>query len=101
MTSNYSLTGILTKEPAVISGAVRSVLYVGVLMGIAHLSVEQLAGIALALEIVLGLFTRQTSTSSSQPTLAVGTTVNAGSAVVASIDPPPPPVAAAPEGGKP
>ncbi len=90
---NYSLTAIFTKEPVVIAGAIRSVLYVLVLMNLAHLSVEQLAGIALGLEVVLGLFARQGSTSSSQPTLTVGTPVNAGAAVVASVNPPPEPIA--------
>lgn len=93
---NYSLTAILTKEPASIAGAVRSVLYVLVLMGIVGLTVEQLAGIALGLEVVLGLFVRSQSTSTSQPTLAVGTAVNGGAAVVASVVPPPPPVAQQP-----
>lgn len=93
---NYSLTAIFTKEPVVIAGAVRSVLYVLVLMGLLHLTVEQLAGVALALEVVLGLFARTQSTSSSQPTLVVGTPVNAGAAVVASVDPPPAPVVTQP-----
>jgi hypothetical protein len=50
--------------------------------------------IALALEVVLGLFARQGTTSTAQPTLPVNTPVNAGAAVVASVDPPPPPVVA-------
>lgn len=93
---NYSIAALFTKEPVVIAGAVRSVLYVLILVNVLHLTVEQLAGIALGLEVVLGLFVRSTSTSSTQPTLAVGTTVNAGAAVVASVDPPPPPVVPAP-----
>lgn len=93
---NYSLTNLFTKEPVVIAGAIRSVLYVAVLGGVLHLTVEQLAAVALAAEVVLGLFARQGSTSSSQPTLAVGTSVNAGSAVVASVVPPPPPTASVP-----
>jgi hypothetical protein len=44
------------------------------------------------MELLLGLFARQTSTSTSEPTLAVGKLVNQGAAVVASIDPPPSPV---------
>lgn len=93
---NYSLTAIFTKEPVVIAGAVRSILWVLVLMGAVVLDEKQLAGIALGLELLLGLFARQTSTSSSQPSLVVGTPVNGGAAVVASIDPPPAPVVTQP-----
>ena len=93
---NYSLTAIFTKEPAVIAGALKSVLWVGVLVGLVSFDDKTLAGIGLVLELVLGLFVRSQSTSSSQPTLSVGTSVNAGSAVVASVNPPPPPVASAP-----
>ncbi len=97
----YSLGAIFTKQPVVIAGAVRSVLYVLVLLGAVVLDAAQLAGIALALEFVLGLFAHQTSTSTSQPTLTVGTPVNAGAAVVASVNPPPEPTASVPlaEGG--
>ena len=98
---NYSITAIFTKEPAVIAGAIRSILYVLVLVGLISLGADQLAAIALGLEVVLGLFVRSQSTSTSQPTLAVGTPVNAGSAVVASIDPPPPPTVPAATGGTP
>jgi hypothetical protein len=93
---NYSITNIFTKEPVVIAGAIRSVLYIGVLVGLVFLDDKQLAAIALGLEVLLGLFARQGSTSSSQPTLAVGTAVNAGAAVVASITPPPEPTANVP-----
>lgn len=96
MSGNYSLGNLFTKEPVVIAGAVRSVLYVLVLVGLIVLDEKALAAIALGLEVILGLFARTTSTSSTQPTLAVGTPVNAGSAVVASVDPPPPPVVAGP-----
>lgn len=58
----YSPVAILEKEPAVISGAIRAVLYGAVLLGYVTLTVEQLAGIAVGLEVVLGLFVRQTST---------------------------------------
>jgi hypothetical protein len=88
---NYSFTAIFTKAPVVIAGAIRSVLFVLVLMRVVDLSVEQLAGIAIALELALGLFAHQSSTSMNFPNLAVGTPVNSGSAVVASIDPPPSP----------
>ena len=58
----YSPTEIFQKEPAVISGAIRTVLYGAVILGYVHLTVEQLAGIAVGLEVVLGLFVRQSST---------------------------------------
>jgi len=90
---NYSFTNLFTKEPVAIAGAVRSILYVLVLLNVAKLDAMQLAGIAIGMELLLGLFARQTSTSTSQPTLTVGTSVNAGSAVVASVSPPPEPVA--------
>lgn len=93
MIGNYSIGNVFTKEPVVIAGALKSVLWVGVLMGLVLLDEKQLAGIALGLEVVLGLFARAGSTSTSQPTLTVGTSVNAGSAVVASVDPPPEPTA--------
>jgi len=96
MNSLYSLTNIFTKEPIVIAGAIRSVLFVLVLLSVVVLDDKQLAGIALALEFVLGLFARAGSTSTSQPTLTVGTSVNAGAAVVASVNPPPEPVASVP-----
>jgi predicted deacylase len=98
---NYSLTAIFTKEPVVIAGGIRSVLYVLVLLGLVVLEEKQLAAIALGLEVVLGLFVRQGSTSTVSPNLTVGTSVNAGAAVVASVDPPPEPTAAAPVGGTP
>lgn len=55
---NYSIRNLFQKEPVAIAGAFRSVLYVIVLLGLLQLSVEQLAGIALGLELVLGLFAR-------------------------------------------
>lgn len=59
---NYSITAIFQKEPAVIAGAIRTVLYGAVILGVIHLEAEQLAGIAVGLEVVLGLFVRQSST---------------------------------------
>ena len=72
---NYSLTNIFTKEPIVIAGAIRSVLFVLVLLSIVVLDEKQLAGIALAMELVLGLFARSQSTPTAAPTLPVGTPV--------------------------
>lgn len=54
----YSLRAVLDKEPAVIAGSIRSVLYVLVLLNVARLDAGQLAGIALGLELVLTLFVR-------------------------------------------
>jgi hypothetical protein len=99
MIGNYSITNIFTKEPVVIAGAIRSVLYVLVLLSVVVLDDKQLAGIALGLEVLLGLFARQGSTSTNAPVLAVGTPVNAGSAVVASVNPPPGPTANVEAGG--
>lgn len=92
---NYSIGNLFTKEPVVITGAVRSVLYVLILTGAIVLDEKALAGVALALELVLGLFARGSSTSTTAPTLTVGTPVNEGAAVVASVTPPPEPVAVA------
>ena len=58
----YSPLAIFEKEPAVIAGAIRTVLYGAVIFGVVTLTVEQLAQIAIGLEIVLGLFVRQSST---------------------------------------
>ena len=72
----YDPRALLEKEPAVIAGALKSILWVGVLMGLfTELDETQLAGIALGLEVVLGLFVRQSSTSVAQPSLALGTAV--------------------------
>lgn len=87
----YSIRNILTKEPVVIAGAVRSVLFVLVLMSLVVLDEKQLAGIALALEVVLGLFARQASTPVSSPTLAAGTEVSVkGSDDTVIVQPTPP-----------
>lgn len=72
---NYSLTAIFTKEPAAIAGAIRAVLWLLVLLGVVDLVDDQLAALALALEVVLTLFVRQTSTSTASPTLPEGTPV--------------------------
>lgn len=58
----YDLGAIFEKEPAVIAGAVKSVLFVAVLFGLS-IGEQQLAGIALGLEVLLTLFVRQNSTS--------------------------------------
>lgn len=71
----YAIGAVLDKEPAVIAGALRSILYVLVLVGAFVITVEQLAAIALAAEVLLGLFVRAKSTSTASPTLAAGTEV--------------------------
>lgn len=90
MMGRYSFLAVFDKEPAVIATAIRAVLFVLVLFGLA-VDEKQLAAIALALELVLVLFVRSKSTSTADPTLAVGTPVNSGAAVVASVMPPPEP----------
>jgi hypothetical protein len=85
---NYSITNVFTKEPAVIAGAVRSVLWVLVLMSVIVLDEKQLAGIALAAEVVLTLFVRQTSTPTASPTLPVGTLVSNPAAPQGDVPPP-------------
>ena len=72
---NYSLRNIFTKEPVVIAGTVRSILYVIVLLGAIALDEKQLAGIALGLELALGLLSRGASTSTAEPKLQEGTPV--------------------------
>lgn len=58
----YSPLEIFNREPAVIAGAIRTLLYGAVIFGYVTLSVEQLAQIAIGLEVLLGLFVRQSST---------------------------------------
>lgn len=72
---NYSLTNVFTKEPAVIAGAIRTVLMALVLLSLVAMDEKQLAGIALALEVVLTLFVRSQSTSTAEPKLPIGTPV--------------------------
>ncbi len=87
----YDLRNVLSKEPIVIAGAIRSVLFVLVLMSLVVLDEKQLAGIAIALELVLGLFARQASTPVSSPTLAAGTEVKVeNSSDTVTIQPSPP-----------
>lgn len=59
----YSPLEIFNREPAVIAGAIRTVLYGAVIFGyLPDLTIEQLAQIAIGLEVLLGLFVRQSST---------------------------------------
>lgn len=72
----YDLRNIFTKEPVAIAGTVRSILFIAVLLGLAVLDEKQLAGIALGLELLLGLFVRNAVTPTSAPTLPEGTVVS-------------------------
>lgn len=55
----------IAREPALITSAVRALLYCAVLFGLA-LSTEQMAGVVLAVETVLAIITRATVTPSSE-----------------------------------
>lgn len=57
----YSILAIFEKEPAFIAGVIRAVLMAAVLFGLA-IDEKQLAGISLALELILTLFVRSNST---------------------------------------
>ena len=61
MLGRYDLKALFDKEPAAIAGAIKSVLMVAVLFGL-RIGEPQLAGVALALEVVLTLFVRGSST---------------------------------------
>jgi len=52
----YSPKAILAKQPVAIAAVIRSVLYALILGGVLHWDAMLLAGVALALEGVLGLF---------------------------------------------
>jgi hypothetical protein len=72
----YSLGNLLQREPVAIAGAIRSVLWLAVLLGwVNGLDEQALAGIALTAEVVLGLFARNASTSTHAPKLEAGTEV--------------------------
>jgi hypothetical protein len=72
----YDFKAILDKEPVAIAAAIRSVLFVLVLTGLLLIDEKLLAGVALAAEVVLGLFVRNASTSTASPTLKAGTEVS-------------------------
>ncbi len=60
-----TLTQRITREPALITSAIRAVLYCAVLFGL-DLTVEQIAGVLLAVEAVLALLTRAVVTPSAE-----------------------------------
>jgi hypothetical protein len=59
----YDFRAILDKEPVAIAGALRSILFIGVLAGLFVMDEKLLAAIALGAEVGLGLFVRRVSTS--------------------------------------
>lgn len=65
---------ILGREPAVIAGAVRAIILLGVAFGL-RWTPEQIAALMLAVEAVLTLLVRQNSTPTANPQLREGTTV--------------------------
>jgi len=71
----YSLKAIFDKEPVAIAGAIRGVLWVLVLAGVLVWDAKLLAGVGVALELVLGLLARQAVTPTADPTLAAGTSL--------------------------
>jgi hypothetical protein len=85
----YSLTNLFQKEPVAIASGIRAVLFVAVLFGLA-IDEKQLAAIALAAEVVLGLIARQASTPVAAPTLPLGTPVTVERPAGAPADQPPP-----------
>ena len=58
----YDPREIFNREPVVIAGTIRTLLYGAVIFGYVQLTVEQLAQAAIILEAVLGLFVRGSST---------------------------------------
>lgn len=81
----YSPKALFQKQPVVIAGALRSILYVLILGGVLHISADLLAAIALSAEIVLGLFSFQSSTPTAAPTLERGTEVKVAGSEETSI----------------
>lgn len=95
----YAIGNLFTKEPAVIAGAIRSILWVLVLLGVVVLDEAALAGIALGLEAILTLFVRHTSTPVAAPTLPADTEVTVKGTSDTVIVQPTPPGPAGIEGG--
>lgn len=95
----YSITAIFQKQPAVIAGAIRTVLYVLVLAGVLVFGEQLLAGIALAVEVVLTLFVVSTSTPTAAPTLKSGTEVKVQGTTDTVVIAPTPPGPTGIEGG--
>lgn len=65
----------IQREPAAIASVVLAVINALILFGVVTVTGEQLAGLNIALVAVLGLFVRQSSTSTASPQLKAGTEV--------------------------
>lgn len=72
----YSLKALFQKQPSAIAGAIRSILFVLILAGAVVMDEKLLSGIALAMEVVLGLFVWNSVTPTASPTLNEGTEVS-------------------------
>jgi hypothetical protein len=86
-------------EPAALSAAVIAVIQALILFGVVNVTVEQLAGLNIALVAVLGLFVRQTTTPTAAPTLSANTEVKVQGTSDTVIVQPTPPGPAGVEGG--
>lgn len=75
MMGRYSIFAIFEKEPAVIAGAVRVILMVLILANVLLWDEKLLAGVALALEVGLTLFVRNSVTPNVNVNTATQTTV--------------------------
>lgn len=52
----YDIKNLAKKQPVAIAGTLRAVLHTLVLLGVVAFSADQLAGLSLAAELILGLF---------------------------------------------
>lgn len=74
----YDLREFFNREPVAIATAIRTLLWLGVIIGILSdppFSSATLASIAVAIEVVLGLFVRSKVTPTAAPQLKPGTNV--------------------------
>lgn len=83
----------LAREKLALTALVSAVVKLLILFEIVNLTEAQNIQLLLVLDLALMLLARLFVTPTSDPSLPVGTSVNSGSAVVASVDPPPPPTA--------
>ena len=81
--------------PVRAQGVIVAGIAVGTSFGLG-LTVEQVGAIIGFTSILLMFVTESAVTSKEEPTLAIGTPMNAGSAVVASVNPPPAPTTETP-----
>lgn len=81
----------INKEPVAVSAAIVAVLNVLQLTGVVNLTGDTVSAINIALVAVLGLFARQASTPTSEPTLKQGTEVHVeGTSDTVIVQPSPP-----------